>query len=227
MSVILVTGAGKGIGYELVKQFAANGHQVVAVSRNLEQLKKDSLPGVSLKELDLSTGDLNKLIAEINVELGKVDILINNAGAILNKPFNEISIEEMQYTYNVNVFAVARLVQAVTNSRDAVDALHTVNISSMGGFQGSAKFAGLSVYSSSKGALSILTECLAEEFRDTSFKFNALCLGAVQTEMLSSAFPGYKAPLEPVQMATFIADFAINAHKYMNGKVLPVSLSTP
>ncbi len=227
MSSIIVTGAGKGIGYELVKLYASNGHQVVAVSRDLSALKTDAIKGVSLYEADLATANLDEVVDFAITEMGSVDVLINNAGAILNKPFAEITRQEMEYTYTINVFAAAGLIQALTNRIDKTHSLHTVNVSSMGGFQGSAKFPGLSIYSSSKGALSILTECLAEEFRETAFKFNALCLGAVQTEMLSQAFPGYKAPLLPVEMAGFISDFSLNAHRYMNGKVLPVSLSTP
>lgn len=227
MSNIIVTGAGKGIGYELVKHYVANGHRVVAVSRNLSQLEKYKFPEVYIYLGDLVEMDMDRLVEFAIGKMGSVDVLINNAGAILNKPFAEITVEEMEYTYKVNVFSAARCIQALVKRLDKAHSLHTVNISSMGGFQGSSKFPGLSIYSSSKGALSILTECLAEEFKDTAFKFNALCLGAVQTEMLSEAFPGYQAPLIPQQMAAFIANFSLTAHEYMNGKVLPVSLSTP
>ena len=104
---------------------------------------------------------------------------------------------------------------------------HVLNITSMGGVQGSAKFPGLSAYSSSKGALVILTELLAEEFKDSGPSFNALALGAVQTEMLEEAFPGYKAPVSAAQIGEYIIDFALNGHQFYNGKVLPISSSTP
>ena len=104
---------------------------------------------------------------------------------------------------------------------------HILTISSMGGFQGSAKFAGLSAYSSSKAAIAGLTECLAEEFKGKNIAVNCLAIGAVQTEMLAEAFPGYKAQLLPFQMAEYIMDFAAKGHLYYNGKILPVSLSTP
>ncbi len=97
----------------------------------------------------------------------------------------------------------------------------------MGGVQGSEKFQGLSLYSASKAALAVFTECLAEELKTHNVKANALALGAVQTEMLSHAFPTYKAPLQASEMADYIADFALNGHQYYNGKILPVSLSTP
>ena len=97
----------------------------------------------------------------------------------------------------------------------------------MGGIQGSAKFAGLSAYSSSKGAVITLTELLAEEFKESGPSFNALALGAVQTEMLEEAFPGFKAPVSALEMAEYIQKFALLGHKYYNGKVLQVSNSTP
>ncbi len=226
MANIVVTGAGKGIGYELVKLLTENGHQVVAVSRNLEKVKQN-IPGAYCFETDLTQLNRQVFSAFVLEKLGVVDVLINNAGAILNKPFGEITLAEMQYTYNVNVFAVAGTIQTLLPLIKKQGEGHIINISSMGGYMGSAKFPGLSIYSSSKGALSILSECLAEEFREIGVKVNALCLGAVQTEMLSTAFPGYVAPLSPVEMARFIGDFALTAHHYMNGKCLPVSLSTP
>ena len=158
--------------------------------------------------------------------LGKnVDVLINNAGAILNKSFAEGSLAEFKAIYDTNVFGVAGLIQKllpVMNSNS-----HVVNISSMGGVQGSMKFPGLSAYSSSKGALITLTEMLAEEYKENGPSFNVLALGAVQTEMLEEAFPGYKAPVSAKEMAKYIVDFSLTAQKYYNGKLLQVSNSTP
>jgi 3-oxoacyl-[acyl-carrier protein] reductase len=234
---IVVTGASRGIGYELVKKMSSMGNNTIfAISRNhqkLQQLKSDCAGlNASSKVIALACdlSDKNavvKLVSEINTHVTSIDILVNNAGAILNKPFTEISSSEIEYVYNVNVFSVVRLIQGLLPLLNASPKSHVVNISSMGGFQGSAKFAGLSAYSSSKAALACLTECLAEEFKEKDIAFNCLALGATQTEMLNEAFPGYKAPLSSSEMATYIADFALNAHKYMNGKVIPVSLSTP
>ena len=97
----------------------------------------------------------------------------------------------------------------------------------MGGIQGSQKFPGLSAYSTSKSTLITLTECLSEEFKIKDVSFNCLALGAVQTEMLAQAFPGYKAPISAMEMGSFISDFWLNGNKYFNGKVIPVSLTTP
>ncbi|MCW3072207.1 MAG: family oxidoreductase [Bacteroidetes bacterium] len=234
---IIVTGASRGIGYELVKLFAASGeNKVIAIARNAEKLERlqkeceaaNPLSKVIALPCDLSNvQEMDKLSGQVRSHVPFVDVLINNAGAIVNKPFTELTAADFEYVYNVNVFAVAALIQKVLPVMNPEQRSHIVNISSMGGFQGSAKFAGLSAYSSSKAALACLTECLAEEFRESNIAFNCLALGAAQTEMLSEAFPGYKAPVSAVQMAQFIADFALKAHQFMNGKIIPLSMSTP
>lgn len=234
---IIVTGASRGIGYELVKLLSTDSkNTVIAISRNgakLDQLKDECLSQNSFSNVVTIVCDLSDknaiegLVSELQKKIRSVNILINNAGALVNKPFETISTADLEYVYNVNVFSVVRLIQGIFPILDLEKRSHIVNISSMGGFQGSAKFAGLSAYSSSKAALACLTECLAEEFKEKNIAFNCLALGATQTEMLNEAFPGYKAPLTADKMAAFIADFSLNAHQYMNGKIIPVSLSTP
>lgn len=231
--IIVVTGASNGIGYELVKQFSANSKNTIfAVSRNflkLEQLKKECSTGNVIPiACDLSNPDsIMTLITEIKKHTSTINALVNNAGTLINKPFLEITSSDLEYTYNVNVFSVVKLIQGILPIMDQKEKSHIVNISSIGGFQGSSKFAGLSAYSSSKAALVCLTECLAEEFKDKNIAFNCLALGAVQTEMLEKAFPGYKAPISASEMALYISDFVLNAHKVMSGKIIPVSTSNP
>lgn len=234
---IIVTGASRGIGYELVKSLSADAnHTIIAISRNaqkLDQLKKEcSSLNSSSKVIPIvcDLADKNAvgaLFSEIKKQVKTVHVLINNAGAIVNKPFAEITREDLEYVYRVNVFSVVGLIQGVLPFMDTDHRSHIVNISSIGGFQGSIKFSGLSAYSSSKAALACLTECLAEEYKEKNIAFNCLALGAAQTEMLNEAFPGYKAPLSAKQMAEFIAHFSLTAHQYMNGKIVPVSLSNP
>ena len=141
------------------------------------------------------------------------------------KPFTEISLEELERVYRVNVQAVFRLTQLLMPKFS--DKAHILNISSVGGVQGSVKFPGLTAYSSSKAALVGLTECLAEEYKETDLSFNCLALGAVQTEMLEEAFPGYEAPTTAKDMAAYIFDFSLNGPKFYRGKILTVSKSTP
>lgn len=225
---IIITGASRGIGFETVKLLAELGHSVLALSRNtltLVALQK-SYKNISVLGVDISSeNQLNNVSQFVNDNWKSVDILIHNAGAIVNKPFAETSSKEFLEVYKVNVFAVAGLTKKLLPYLKSGS--HVVAISSMGGIQGSMKFPGLSAYSSSKGAVITLMELLAEEFKEQQIAFNTLALGAVQTEMLAAAFPGYKAPTTAKEMAGYITDFALSGNRFYNGKVLQVSSSTP
>ena len=224
METLLVTGASRGVGFEICKQAAADGHKVIALSRNIKPL--DGIKNIHPFAVDLSVeSEVIDFANTIQTTFDGVDVLINNAGSLINKPFLEISSSEFEEVYKVNVFAVATLTRLMLPLMN--DEGHVLNISSMGGVQGSAKSPGLSAYSSSKGALIILTELLAEEFKDSGPSFNVLALGAVQTEMLEEAFPGYQAPVSATQMGRYVIDFALKGHQFYNGKVLPISSSTP
>lgn len=226
MSKVIITGTSRGIGFELVRQFAASGHQVLALSRNDIPVQELQLSGVTAWPFDITDPEeIEKTANWVGEQWGSADILIHNAGLLLNKPFSETTVSEFRRVYEVNVFGVAGLSKALVPYMGAGG--HVVIVSSMGGVQGSAKFPGLAAYSSSKGAVITLAELLAEEYKDSGPSFNALALGAVQTEMLESAFPGYQAPVTACGMASFIMDFSLTGQKYFNGKVLPVSNSTP
>ncbi len=227
---IVITGCGRGIGFRLVEAIAAADDAVVyAVTRSVAAVEPlaERYPArivpieYDLAELTKHDSGLSEIIGS---HTDKVDILINNAGTLLNRPFESIASADIQKMFEVNYMAPALLIRSLMPMLRRTHG-HVVNIAGMGGFQGSVKFGGLSHYSASKAALAVLTECLAAEYSDVSF--NALALGAVQTEMLQEAFPGYKAPIDARQAAEFISDFARNGHRYFNGKILPVSLSTP
>ena len=221
---VIITGASRGIGFEMVKHFLSNGHEVLAISRNADKLKALESLGAKVLPFDLLEDDFNPIVDAVK-SFGKIDILINNAGALVNKPLGQITNDDLKQVSGVNVFSIIKLTRDLLPHYNT-DA-HIINISSVGGVQGSVKFAGLSVYSSSKGAVSILTECLAEEFKDTTLRFNALALGAVQTEMLQEAFPDYHANTTSEAMANYVYRFATQDGKLFNGKILTVSSSTP
>jgi NAD(P)-dependent dehydrogenase (short-subunit alcohol dehydrogenase family) len=222
---IIITGTSRGIGFEMALQFANAGHKVLAISRKTpKELIEHS--NITCLSIDLSSEmELYKVSDFLAQTWKMVDVIIHNAGSLLLKPFSQTSQEDFEAVYKVNVFAVANLTRVCLPFLQKGS--HVVTISSMGGIQGSLKFAGLAAYSSSKGAVITLSELLAEEYREQGISFNVLALGAVQTEMLQEAFPGYEAPLSAKEMADYIVDFSLNGTKFFNGRVIQVSSSTP
>lgn len=227
--VAVVTGASRGIGFEICQCLAKEEYQVVAVARSknplqkLEQINPDFITAVPTDLTDHES--VQQLSHKIATDFDKVDILINNAGALINRSFAELTLDDWRSQIESNLISAIHITKHLLGQFS--NHAHIVNISSMGGFQGSAKFPGLSAYSVSKGALSILTECLAVELSNKNIKTNALCLGAVQTEMLEEAFPGIEAPVTAQEMAEYVSDFALTGAKFYNGKVLPVALEDP
>ncbi len=225
---IVVVGASRGIGKAIVENLAQNSnYSILALSRNLkgmESLRK--FKNVETIDFDLDSQNVRAEAEKIFTSLDKIDILINNAGKLVSKSFLELTAKDIESCYQVNVIGVIETVQAAV-PKMIENGGQIVNISSMGGFQGSVKFAGLTAYSTSKAAVCSFTELFSEEYKDSKITMNCLCLGAAQTEMLEEAFPGYEAPVSAEKMAEYIADFAQNANQWINGKIIPVSLSTP
>lgn len=228
---ILITGCSKGIGLELVHCFAKIPEsKILGIARNKDILQslelkygKQKFKGVAF---DLFSLREKWTILECDIVgfFQKIDIIINNAGILYNKPFVNTTMHEIERTFSANVFAPMELIRRLLPYLEKSARSHVVNIGSMGGFQGSQKFPGISWYSSSKAALACLTECLAVELAPKKITVNCLALGSVQTAMLAEAFPGYQAKVKPEEMASYITDFAINGHKFFNGRVIPVSL---
>jgi len=232
---IIITGASSGVGFEAVLEFIlTNKHKVVALARSedklgrLLEIAKGLNPDCVLYPVafDIVHDDYHHLQQFINSHLdGQVDILINNAGVLINKPFAELLESDFVEMLQSNFIGHVRITQSLLSYMPAGS--HILNIGSMGGFQGSAKFPGLSAYSASKAALHTLTECLAQELTEQQIKVNCLALGSAQTEMLEKAFPGYESPVMAFEMGKYIADFALTGHRFFNGKVLPVAVTTP
>ncbi len=235
---IIVTGASSGIGYQTVIELGKkNENHIVVISRNKEKLEilKENVElntssKVSVVEFDLGSDDFSDLFMKLNNclkldESNFVDVLINNAGYLVNKPFMELDSNDWQKTFDVNLFGMVKLIKVLFPYFNRKQASHIVNIASMGGVQGTIKFPGLSAYSASKAAINVLTESLATEFEKENIKVNAINPGAVQTEMLEKVFPDFKASVTAQQMGNYIANFALTAHHLMNGRILQVSLS--
>ncbi len=222
---IIVTGAGKGIGFELCKKFLQlPDMNVIGISRNTGQLDQLAKINSSLLpfSFDLENDDYSSIINQLSFfPGGKVNILINNAGLLIKKAFIELNTEDNLKMFNINYLAPYRLIQVLLPYFS--ENSHIVNISSMSGFQGSMKFKGLAGYCASKAALASLTECLATELSDNNIKVNCLCPGGVDTTMFQNAFPESSASVTPEEIACYISEFSLNAHKFMNGKIIPVS----
>jgi NAD(P)-dependent dehydrogenase (short-subunit alcohol dehydrogenase family) len=223
---IVITGTSRGIGFELAQLFSNAGHDVIALSRKIDSIQDLENNSIFSISTDLSVpSSIDAAAIRILEKWDHIDVVIHNAGMLVNRPFEELTAQDFQQCYAVNVFGVAALTQALlpVMNKDS----HVVAISSMGGIQGSAKFPGLAAYSSAKAAVITLFELLAEEYKENGPSFNTLALGAVQTEMLEEAFPGYQAPLTASEMAAYIMEFALTGNTFYNGKTLEVSASTP
>lgn len=225
---IVVVGASRGIGKELTLAFAKDkSTTVVAFSRNVRQMEAQfKLPNIVTGFVDLASPNVHHDLSVVLDDYPAIDVVVFTSGKIVNKPFLSLSREEIANCYDVNAVGIMHATQYFV-PKMLENGGHIVNISTMGAYQGSVKFPGLAAYSSSKAGIVTFTELFAEEFKDSKIKMNCLCLGAVQTEMLEEAFPGYIAPLSAEEMATYIHDFALNGHHFFNGKILPVSTSTP
>ena len=232
---IIITGASSGVGFEAVLELClSGGHKVIALARSQDKLSRllEIALGLNPEAIlyplvfDIVHNDYHDLEQFIRARFdGGIDVLINNAGVLINKPFIELSETDFVEMLQSNYIGHVRMIQSVLPMMLAGS--HIVNIGSMGAFQGSAKFAGLAAYSASKAALHTLTECLALELADRQIKVNCLALGSAQTEMLEQAFPGYQSPVMAFEMGKYIADFALTGHRFFNGKILPVAVTTP
>ncbi|WKD84850.1 Dihydroanticapsin 7-dehydrogenase [Polaribacter huanghezhanensis] len=226
MKNVIITGTSRGIGFELAQLFADANYNVLAISRNTKTISKLNHPKITALSVDISDEkDVHKVVDFVALNWKNVDIIIHNAGMLVNKPFTELSSDDFLEVYKVNVFGVAELTKNMIPFLQKGS--HVVTISSMGGIQGSLKFPGLAAYSSSKGAVITLSELLAEEYKEHQISFNVLALGAVQTEMLAEAFPGYKAATTATEMASYIFNFSLTGNQFYNGKVLQVSSTNP
>lgn len=232
---IVITGASSGVGFEAVLELILqNSNNVIALARSEDKLRRLYEIATSLNpdcnlfpaKFDIVHDDYpGSLVPFIKERVGTVDVLINNAGTLINKPFTQLSQLDFAEMLQTNLLGHVKMIQHLLPLMNAGS--HIVNIGSMGGYQGSMKFPGLAAYSASKAALHTLTECIAPELTDLGIRINCLALGSAQTEMLEKAFPEYQSPVMAFEMGKYIADFALNGHKLFNGKVLPVSVTTP
>lgn len=228
---IVITGASSGIGYATAQLLAQEGHIIYAIARREEQLIKLAKAEPYIGKIipvpfDLGKFDSNNLDSVFK-EVPAIDVLINNAGVLLNESFLNITEEQILDIFNINFISVVKTIQYFHPKLKNAESGHIVNIGSVGGVTGSVKFPGLSIYSSSKGALSILSECLAQDFKEDNITVNCLALGSANTQMLKEAFPDFLSPTSPEEMAMYIGLFSLDANKVVNGTTQVISVSNP
>lgn len=230
-----ITGVGSGIGKATCLEALSNGHIVFGLLRNQAQAE------VLLKESKLCSGELVPIFADLEkdgfeeivlmslkkLNIERLDVLVNIAGILNPMSINEFRLEDINRVMKVNFTSPAILIKTLLPFLAKGDKANIINITSMSGFQGSVRFPGLGIYGASKAALSSLTESLSIELSDKNIHINALALGAVNTEMLKSAFPEYQAQVSPKHMAEYIFSFATTGYQFYNGKTLPVAVTNP
>jgi len=229
---IIVNGATRGIGKEAAIILAREkSNSVLITGRNDKSLRMIASLPVSGKiipcRIDISEFEKHEktFVEAVKSHFDVVDILINMAGFLITRDFSDFTAMESRQLMETNFFGPASVIRVLLPFMRKGS--HIVNISSMGGFQGSAKYKGLSYYSAAKAALSCLSECLAVELREQGIIINCLALGSVQTEMFEEAFPGFKAPVNALEMGELISVFAVKGNKFFNGRIIPVAFNNP
>lgn len=232
---IIISGGSSGIGYETALKLSEDKkHKILVLARRkekLEQLKNQAFNrNIEYYCVDLQSFNKNDFIQKIEQYFGnstkefKIDVLINNAGKLIAEPFLESSIKSWQESFQLNLFAMVELIQAVYPYFNKTVGSHIVNIGSMAGITNAEKFPTLSAYSATKAAVNSLTESLAVEFKQDNIRVNAINPGAVATEMLAQAFPNSKTKITSKMFAEQLADFAVRGQLLNNGRILQWSL---
>lgn len=185
--VAIVTGASRGLGRAAASALVEQGAQVVAVARSadlLESLRADLGDSVAPHVCDMADHDAVRAIADHAIQqLGRIDIVVNNAGIAPAIPFIEQTLEEWQRTLAINLTAPAMLTQAVGKAMIEAGSGKVINIASTSGLKGKPILAG---YSASKGGLIRWTEALAAEWARFGIQVNAIAPGAFETDAQSA-----------------------------------------
>jgi len=231
--VVLITGAASGIGFATAKKFIESGAIVAGCDVNEKTLEeaKQSL-GIRFKPYIMDVTDaerVGEVVDEIAKALGHIDVLVNNAGAVKDKPLLESSIEDFDFTINVNLKGTYNVTRAVVKYMVKQNSGNIVNVSSIVGVYGSS---GQSAYSSSKAGVNVLAKVWAKEFAKYGIRVNSIAPGYVRTpltsnlskekidEIKSKTLLGRFA--EPVEIANVILFLASEDASYVTGQIIGV-----
>ncbi|GEA61496.1 SDR family oxidoreductase [Vibrio comitans] len=191
---VIVTGASSGIGFELVKQLCAEGHQVFATGRNKEKLTElQALTGCHTGIYDLSlSANVTEVFNHAVTDLGGLDVLINNAGMNSRKcPVDEFSVEELDLQYAINLRAPMLLCKQALTVMKAQKSGYIFNVTSTVAKRASET---MSVYTATKQGLSGFTGVLMKEAQPFGIKVTNLLPGGTDTSFRQADRPEYMQP---------------------------------
>lgn len=184
---VIVTGASRGIGRSVALRFGEEGARVALVARTENELLQTAsfLERAGARTVAIPTdirdrGGAEACVERVEAELGPVDVLVNNAGVFLWRPFLELSAEEWELVIATNLTGAANFCRAVLPGMIERRRGRIVNVSSIHGTRGEAN---LAAHSAAKFGLIGLTQSLAREFREFNIAVNAVCPGTVENKL--------------------------------------------
>lgn len=212
--VALVTGANKGIGHAIARQLAAHGFTVLVGARDVargEVAAKQITGDARALELDVTRADsIAAAAARIRRELGRLDVLVNNAGIARGAKPSATRVEDVRAVFETNVFGVIAVIQAMLPLLREAPAGRIVNVSSRLGSLSAItdpafpmRGVGGVAYGPSKTALNAITVAFAQELADTRIQVNLACPGHTATDLNGHSGPRTvtEAAREPVRLA--------------------------
>jgi len=235
--VSIVTGGGRGLGYGIALALAGAGSDLVIASRSrnelerasqeiMEETKRKVLP----LPLDLAReGEIERLVETVLKEFGGIDVLVNNAGTTVRKPFLEVTEKEFDDVVHLNLRAVFFLTQAVVKKMIKQKKGKIINIASLGSQIG---LRNISAYTATKGGITSLTKTLALELAPHNINVNAIAPGYYRTQLTDALFrdeEGYRwvlsriplgRPGVPEDLAGAAIFLASPASDYVTGQIL-------
>jgi NAD(P)-dependent dehydrogenase (short-subunit alcohol dehydrogenase family) len=242
--VVVVTGAGGGIGTAIAERFAREGGQVIVTDSN-EQGAKETTAGIIAEGLaaatylaDISSGEAcRKLVADVISDFGKIDVLINNAGINRRGPLMELTQEDWDLTLAVNVTSMFHLCQATIPHMIKAGGGAIVNTASQWGLHPAP---GHIAYNVSKAAVASFTENLARDYAPQKIRVNAVCPGEIGTPMLQKAaerkgltFADFDKMVpfgrigRPDEVAALMAFLASDEAEFMCGSLVEITGAQP
>lgn len=224
--VAIVTGASRGIGRATARRLRSGGARVALFARSADALREIAASApesyIAIDGDVTSEDDVERLFAATEERFGPCSMLVNCAGMIDPKPFGDVSREDWNRMFDVNVTGAFLTIRRALPGMKRAQRGSIVNVASISGVSGPQKFPGFVSYCASKSALIMLTESLAFELGDSAVRVNALSPGSVDTEMWAEASGGAPADMTPEEIAESVVFLLTDPSRPMKGQNLQV-----